>query len=449
MKKIFTVFVLLIAYHGYSQTNYVPNVTVSTFAGSASTFGSTNGQGTTASFDEPGGVATDVSGNVYVADSYNNLIRKITPGGLVSTLAGGGGFGFNYSGNTNGQGIAASFTNPTGVAVDANGNVYVADSGNNLIRKITSGGLVSTLAGSGTAGSIDGQGTAANFWSPQGVAVDASGNVYVGDLTNNLIRKITPGGLVSTLAGGGGSGFHYAGNSNGQGTAASFNFPFGVAVDANGNVYVADSGNNQIRKITPGGMVSTLAGSGNQGSADGQGTAANFSQPTGVSVDSSGNLYVADQVNNEIRKITPGGLVSTMAGSLTSGSVNGKGSSARFYFSEGVAVDASGNIYVADFWNNEIRKITIGSTNTATVNDINASSISVFPNPVKDLLNINVSEAVNGTLSVSDIQGSLVLSQPVNGKQIQLSTASLQNGIYVLNVVSDNASYVTRVVIAK
>jgi sugar lactone lactonase YvrE len=437
MKKIFTVFILLIACNGYSQSNYVPNVTVSTFAGSG-TSGHTDGQGTTASFHEPEGVDVDDSGNVYVADAYNNEIRKITPGGLVSTLAGS-----TIQGSTDGQGTVASFSYPGGVAVDASGNVYIADSGNNEIRKITPGGLVSTFAGSTTPGSTDGQGTAASFYFPTGLAVDASGNVYVADYFNNLIRKITPGGLVSTFAGSTTGGY-----TDGQGTAASFNNPDGIALDANGNVYVTDYGNFLIRKITPGGLVSTFAGSGNQGNVDGQGIAADFYGPRGVAVDASGNVYVADSDNNEIRKITPIGLVSTLAGSTSSGSTNGQGSSASFSWPTGVAVDASDNVYVTDGLNNEIRKITIASTTTPTLNDIKRSSISIFPNPAKDLLNINLSD-VNGTLSISDIQGSLVLTQAVNGKQVQLSTASLQNGIYLLNVVSDGASYVTRVVIAK
>jgi serine/threonine-protein kinase len=441
MKKLFTVFILLIAYHGYSQQNYVPNVTVSTFAGST-TSGSTDGQGTAAKFYAPQGIAIDASGNVYVADDGNNEIRKITPGGLVSTFAGS-----TIKGSADGQGTAASFNQPKGIAVDASGNVYVADALNNEIRKITPGGLVSTFAGSTTSGKADGQGTTASFNQPNGVAVDASGNVYVADTYNQEIRKITPGGLVSTIAG---SGPLSIGHTNGQGVAATFDFPTGISVDASGNVYVVDETNNEIRIITPGGSVSTFAGSTTYGATDGQGTAASFWYPTGITVDVSGNLYVADYANNLIRKITSGGLVSTLAGySTTAGNANGQGSSASFNLPFGVAVDASGIVYVTDEENNEIRKITIGSTTTPTLNDITTSSISVFPNPAKDALNITLSDVVNGTLSISDIQGSLVLTQLVSGKQVQLSTVSLQNGIYVLNVVSDNASYVTRVVIAK
>ena len=330
-----------------NSSNPTTNIIVSTLAGSG-VLGNTNGTGTASSFNFPMGVTVDAAGNIYVADSENNLIRKITPTGIVSTLAGSG-----LSGKTNGTGIAASFYQPTSVAVDAAGNVYVADSENNLIRKITPVGIVSTLAGSGTAGSINGTGTAASFNFPQGVAVDATGNVYVAESGgNSLIRKITPAGIVSTLAGGG------YGNANGTGTAASFGGPSGVAVDVAGNVYVADQGNNLIRKISSAGVVSTLAGNGVQNKINGTGTAASFNFPYSVAVDAAGNVYVADQGNNLIRKISSVGVVSTLAGN-SAGVTNGTGIVASFYTPYGVAVDVTGNVYVADSGNNLIRKIVV------------------------------------------------------------------------------------------
>ena len=330
-----------------NMVSFTTSGLVSTFAGSGA-IGFLNGQSTAATFFYPYSVAADANGNIYVADLSNNAIRKITSAGLVSTLAGSGTAGF-----VNGQGTAASFNYPYGLAVDANGNVYVADLGNEAIRKITPAGLVTTLAGSGTAAYADGQGTAASFNNPTGLAVDANYNVYVADIKNNAIRKITPAGLVSTLAGSTAFGF-----VNGQGTAATFFNPTDVAVDANGNVYVADLGNQAIRKITSAGVVSTLAGSGNAGALDGQGTAASFYGPSSVAVDANGNVYVADKQNNSIRKITPTGLVSTLAGTGAKGALNGSSASASFRYPTGVAVDANTNVYVADSNNNLIRKIT-------------------------------------------------------------------------------------------
>ena len=282
-------------------------------------------------------VATSTDDFVYISTVSTST---------VSTLAGSGEFGF-----AEGTGTSAQFWGPYGVAVDASGNVYVADEGNHRIRKITPTGTVSTLAGSGTAGFADGSGTDAQFYYPLGVALDASGNVYVADKVNHRIRKITPTGTVSTLAGSGTAGF-----ADGGGTAAQFYSPYGVAVDASGNVYVADAVNHRIRKITSSGTVSTLAGSGTAGFADSDGTNAQFNNPFGVAVDASGNVYVADRLNHRIRKITATGMVSTLAGSIY-GSADGAGTNAQFSSLEGVAVDASGNVYVADALNSRIRKI--------------------------------------------------------------------------------------------
>ncbi len=319
---------------------------VITMAGSG-VYGFADGTGTAAKFSSPAGVAVDSSGTVYVADSGDNRIRKITAAGVVTTLAGSGVAGF-----ADGTGTSAQFNRPYGVAVDSSGTLYVADEYNNRIRKITSAGVVTTLAGSGTAGYADGTGTSAQFYYPYGAAVDSSGNVYVSDGANNRIRKITSSGVVTTLAGSGVGGF-----ADGTGTSAQFSTPLGVAVDSSGNIYVGDYGNNRIRKITSSGVVTTLAGSGVAGFADGTGTSAQFNFPAGVVVDSSGNVYVGDTKNQRVRKITSSGVVTTLAGSGVYGFADGTGTSAQFEGPDGVAVDSSGAVYVGDYANQRIREI--------------------------------------------------------------------------------------------
>ncbi|MBX9808411.1 MAG: SMP-30/gluconolactonase/LRE family protein, partial [Flavobacteriaceae bacterium] len=296
--------------------------------------------------NRPQGVTVDVLGNVYLADTDNNLIRKISPTGYISPFAGS-----SIAGSTNGIGTAASFNSPNGIAVDGSGNFYVTDRDNNKIRKITQAGVVSTFAGSGTAGSTNGSGTVASFNNLSGIAVDVSGNVYVTESLNNKIRKITPTGVVSTFAGSG-----LQGSADGIGTVASFNYPSGIAVDASGNVYVADRGNYKIRKITPAGVVSTFAGSGVRGSADGTGTAASFGSPNGVAIDTSGNIYITGDDYSKIRMITSTGVVSSFYSGVFGNLPNGD--SVRAKSNGGVVIDATGTIYVSDSQNSQIIKTT-------------------------------------------------------------------------------------------
>ncbi len=326
---------------------------VTTIAGSAGVIGGTDGTGAAARFNLPAGITVDTNGNLYVADQSNHTIRKITPAGVVTTLAGSAGM----TGRTDGAGAGARFNGPTGITIDVNGNLYVADQFNYAIRKITPAGMVTTLAGSnaGILGSTDGTGSMAQFNYPTGITVDASGNLYVADKFNHAIRKITPAGVVSTLAGSAGT----PGSTDGTGSAAQFNLPTDITADANGNLYVADSINHTIRKITPAGVVTTLAGSaGIFGSNDGTGSAARFNSPRGIAVDANANLYVAEFSNHTIRKITSAGVVTTLAGSASViGSTDGTGTAARFYNPARITVDANGNLFVGDYGNHTIRKI--------------------------------------------------------------------------------------------
>jgi len=324
---------------------------VTTLAGLAGSSGSDDGTGSSARFNDPADLTADSAGNLYVSDANNHTIRKITPAGAVTTLAGQAG----VSGSSDGAASTAQFNHPTGLSVDSTGNLYVADTDNDTIREITPAGVVTTIAGlAGSAGSADGAGSAARFNSPSDVAVDSAGNLYVADTLNHTIRMITPAGSVSTLAGLAG----VSGADDGTGGDARFFAPEGIAIDGAGNLYVADTDNHTIRKVTATGVVSTLAGwAGSSGSNDGIGAGARFAYPADVTVNSAGNLFVIDTDNHAIREITPAGVVSTVAGLAgTSGSADGTGTAARFYYPTGIGADASGDLYVADTNNQTIRE---------------------------------------------------------------------------------------------
>lgn len=277
-------------------------------AGSVTVAGSTDAPGVNARFYAPNGAATDRLGTLYLADTSNNTIRVVSTARTVTTLAGTAG----VLGHNDAIGSAASFNGPAGIALDSFNNIFVADTVNSTVRLVTQSGVVSTFAGTALAtGSLDGTGTAARFFLPSAIAIDGLNNLFVADTYNNTIRKITPAGVVTTLAGAPG----IFGSADGTGGAASFNLPSGIATDSAGNIYVADTRNNTIRKITSLGAVTTLAGTaGVVGSADGIGAAASFNGPAGIVCDNFGNLYVADHGNSTIRKVTRTGIVTTVAG---------------------------------------------------------------------------------------------------------------------------------------
>lgn len=335
-----------------------PEGAVTTLAGMAGTFGSNDGIGSDARFNGPWGITVDGNGNVFVADSTNQIIRKITPAGVVTTLAGA----VSSRGSNDGTGAEARFDFPMGMSVDPSGNVYIAD-GNNTIRKLSPANEVTTVAGLPRSyGSTDGVGSNARFNGPGGLCVGSHGNIFVADFSNRIIRKIEPFGKVSTLAGLAGA----FGSDDGAGSNARFSHPLDVAADKSGNLYVIDI-NSTLRKITPAGYVSTLAGvTWELGTDDGHGAAARFDNPRGVAVDTSGNVYVTECYQYTIRKITPAGDVTTIAGTAgMPGSVDGSGTAAYFNEPSGIAVDSSGNAFVADTGNKTIRRITpLGEVST-------------------------------------------------------------------------------------
>lgn len=309
----------------------------------------TDGTGSGAQFNYPTGIVRDASGNFFVADRDNHRIRKITAAGVVTTFAGSG-----VAGLTNGTGTAAQFNQPYGITIDGNGNLFVADRLNHAIRKITPAGVVTTIAGNGSDGAANGTGAAATFWEPLNLAVDASGNIFVADYRNYVIRKITPAGVVTTFAG----TMSNSGFTNGTGTAASFSGTFGIAIDGSGNLYVGDHQNSCIRKITPAAVVTTVAGIGTQGWHDGRADSAQFFNPTQLIADPAGNIYVSDTYNNRIRMITATGQVITLAGTGTAGYVEGSGVSAQINFPIGITGDfENSDLFICDFQNHRIRKL--------------------------------------------------------------------------------------------
>ena len=333
---------------------------VTTLAGTALLTGTADGTGSSARFNGLLGLAFDGSGSLLVADSFNGLLRRVSTNGQVSTVAGSA----VSSGSADGTGSQATFKQPQGLTIDASGSVFVADAGNSTIRKIASDS-VSTFSGrAGQAGLNDGSAAVARFSSAGDVVVDGSGNVFVADAGNSLVRQIKSSGEVITLAGSG------AGAADGTGNQARFRSPQGLAIDAAGAIYVADTFNHAIRKVTlsppvgggsvPIAVVTTIAGQlGAAGSADGQAGSARFNEPIALTVDSAGNVFVADTGNKTVRKITPTGVVSTVAGVAgVSGAIDGDARTALFATPNGIALDSSGSLYIADSENFTIRKIT-------------------------------------------------------------------------------------------
>ena len=337
----------------YTIRKITPQGVVSTLAGLAGNSGTNDLPGSSARFYEPEGLAVNNAGSlIYVADTWNHTIRQVTSAGAVTTLAGSA----LNPGSMDGLGTVAQFNQPAGLALDAAGNLYVGDTGNHTIRKVTSAGAVTNLAGlAGAYGTNDGPASLARFWAPQGVAVDSATNLYIADSFNNTIRKLTPAGQVSTFAGAPG----YPGADDDTGSAARFWQPQGVAVDTNGNVYVADTGNGTIRKLDPGGAVTTQAGLASRASTDGSGNAARFAWPSAVALDSAGTAYVVDTGNGTVRVVSPSGQVSTLAGSAGNfGSADGTGTNAQFLLPQGLTLGPSGNLYIADTANHTIRKVS-------------------------------------------------------------------------------------------
>jgi len=343
---------ILLIYIGILLSSSSKAQLVSTVAGVLETPGFNDGEALSSRFFNPHGIAVDGEGNIYIADRYNHTVRKLSVAGMVTTIAGKAGF----SGSQDGQGETARFNEPWGLCVSEDGVIYVADTKNNKIRRVEQDGRVKTIAGTGNFGSSNAQGLAATFGNPTGIELDAFGNLYVADHLTHIIRKVDGQGMVTTIA-----GIPYIpGDSDGVGRDAQFWRPYGLTLDKEGNILVADEWNHKIRKVTPAGTVTTVAGTGEVGLIDGASEQTAFNYPWDLTVDADNNIYVADGYNYVIRKIESNGNVSSYAGTpSTSGGVDGVGAAATFSGATSITWDKiTGSLFVGDAYNHLVRSIT-------------------------------------------------------------------------------------------
>jgi len=361
LRKLALLFAFTTAYCLFATACLFAAYTITTVAGTgiAGYFGN-DGPAASSKLNNPYSVAVDSSGNIYIADYGNNVIRKVNTdvNEIITTVAGNGVLG--YSGD-DGAAVSAQLNRPCGVTVDSSGNIYIADTNNRRIRKVDTGGIITTIAGNGTLGysGDNGPATSAKLSDPHNVAVDSSGNIYIADTINNCIRKVNTKGIITTIAGNGGYG--YSGD-NGPATSAQLLNPTDMVVDSSGNIHIADWGNHRIRKVNKRGIINTVAGNGIEGYSgdNGPATSAQLADPYSVAVDSSGNIYIADTNNNRIRKVDTGGIITSIAGSGEQGysEDDDAATSSQLDWPLSVAVDSSGNIFIADWGNHRIRKLT-------------------------------------------------------------------------------------------
>jgi len=407
------------------------------------------GQATAAEFYYPNGVAIDASGNIFISDCYNNRIRRINTLGIITTSAGNGTLGYSGDG---GQATNAMLNKPDGIALDASGNLYIADWGNCVIRKVTTSGIITTVAGNGVyAFSGDGgSATNASFRNVQGVTVDLVGNIYISDEFSYRIRKVNTAGIISTIAGGGSSGL----GDGGLATNAEIGSAAFLATDMLGNLYITDDF-NRIRKVDTSGIITTFAGNGTAGySGDGgQATAAELNGSAGICVYGvTGDVFIGDNSNNCVRKVNSNGVISTFAGNGTAG-YSGDGAlaaNAELNYPWGVALDYSGNMYIADEHNQRIRMVTnaeaAGIAQFASSNE----QINIYPNPATNSLQVSFAGNIeNSTLVITDMMGNTVKQLAVSSKQVSINVSDLNEGVYTISISHTTGVINKRVVIVR
>lgn len=447
MKKVYLLFFVFIIVSGKAQT-------ITTIAGNGvANYSGDGGLATNASIQGPYGITSDPSGNIYFADIFNNRVRKINSNGIITTMAGSGGQGFagDSSIATN-----ASLFWPHGVAVDTIGNVYIADMGNNRVRRVDTSGIITTIAGSANGGYGGDGGLAINalLFGPYGVAINAANNLFIADYGNHRIRKVDGNGIITTVAGTGSAG--YTGDG-GLATNACLNHPSAIAFDTIGNLYIAEYGNSVVRKVSVNGIISTFAGNGGAGYGGDGGFAiyANLNSCDGVCTDAHGNVYIADTYNSLIRKVDPIGVITTFAGTAGAAGFLGDGdtaTNAELYFPRGVTVDVFGNVLISDESNERIRKVSFGAeTNIRQLN--NLPQISIYPSPASNFVIIRSSNNMDET-KITDILGNEVGSLGIvkavskGNKDLEADVSSLCNGVYFLTVTSEGKSHTEKFIVS-
>jgi type IX secretion system substrate protein len=412
-------------------------------------------QATNAGLWGPAGIIVDSSGNIFFADQDNNRVRKINTAGIITTIAGNG-FGSPSGGGYSGDGGAATlaeFYEPTCLVFDKQGNLYVSDQLNHCVRKINTNGIISTIAGTGVQGysGDGGQATAAQFTNTSGLIFDKSGNLYIGDLGNSRVRKVDTAGIITTFAG---TGVQGNSGDGGAATLAELNAPTYFVIDILGNFYLSDEANNNIRKINTAGIISTIAGNGNLSySGDGgQATSAALASPQVITMDTLGNLYVADYLNNRIRKINTSGIITTVVGNGTA-SYSGDGglaSAAGLNEPFGITFNKQGNLYITDSENSVIRKVS-GLENTTGINQFanNNIQVNIYPNPNNGNMFINYKITNDAVMEITDITGNVVgvynLKSTENKSEIR--NDNLCNGIYFVQIKTAEGIVTNKIVI--
>ncbi len=439
MKKIFTIAVFTIPLSLISCFCSAQIITTVVGNGVGGYYGD-GGQATDAELNGPNATLIDGGRNIYVCDQQGNRVRLINRAGVISTYAGNGIGGFSGDG---GPATAAEFNEPTVINADSAGNHYVVDFNNNRIRKIDTAGIVTTVAGNGSQ-SYSGNGGAATaaalFW-PCCVITDDTGNLYIADSWNNVIRKVNTAGIINLFAGNQVGGFS---GDNGNALAAELNKPFRIAFDRNWNMLVADCFNDRIREINTAGIITTIAGNG-MASYSGDGGAASdaeLNNPYGVCIDASGNIYIADTQNNRIRVINSSGTISTVAGVGMSGYSGDGGAAiaAEVNGPTGVSLGYAGNLYIADINNNRVREVIINS-DELSVKDISMDKgTPVYPNPSNGIFTFQLPIATQSVVSIEiyNTLGEIVKSEELRAKSTEIDLSAQPNGVYLYRVLGES-----------